>query len=106
MSLKELVFTWRKDHPHGTKQDCYRAFKDRNKNSLRTYFNAYTIDIGDISNEIYLKNLDPVEWMEVAIQQIDDPDKRATQLSRLHAMKLRPLINREEKTLQEIFDAA
>ena len=53
-------------------------------------------------NKIKLKNLDTIQEMTYAIQDIEDPIKRCENLSRLHVMKLRPIINREEKSLEEM----
>jgi hypothetical protein len=102
MSIKDEIFTWREKHPHATKEQFYAAFKDHNRNTIRTYWNLFT---PNISPDIYLTNLDTIREMEIAIQQIDDPVKRAENLARLHNMKLKPIANKEEKTLKEIFDA-
>ena len=40
--------------------------------------------------------------MERSIQQIKDPVKRCENLSRLHAMKLKPIVNKKEKGLEEL----
>ena len=105
VSLKDQVHNWRKEHPQGTKKELYKAFKDRNNNSLRTYFNSYVPDPGDISNDIILDDLDTITEMTKTIQLIKDPVKRAENLARLHSMKLKPIVNRNEKSLKEIFDA-
>ena len=107
VSLKERVHTWRSQHPDSTKSDLYidPEFKDENKNSLRTYYNSYDPFSSDISNNITLINIDTIKEMEIAIQQIKDPVKRCENLSRLHQMKLKPIVNKKEKSLKELFDA-
>jgi hypothetical protein len=55
MSIKDEIFTWREKHPHATKEQFYAAFKDHNRNTIRTYWNLFT---PNISPDIYLTNLD------------------------------------------------
>ena len=104
VSLKERVHTWRKYNPAGTKQQLYREFKDENKNSLRTYYNSYEPFLGDISNDIILNKFDTIKEMTYTVQQILDPVKRAENIARLHNMLLKPIANKEEKSLKEMFE--
>ncbi len=55
---------------------------------------------------VILEDIDTIKEMERTIQLIKDPDKRATQLSRLHAMKLKPIVNKNKISLKEMFDSA
>ena len=104
MSLKEKVHQWRAKNPDKTKKDLYQDFKDCNKNTLRTYYNSYEPFLSDISNNIEIKDIDTIREMEYAIQQIKDPVKRCENLSRLHNMKLKPIVNKSKRTLKEMFD--
>ena len=104
VSLKERVHNWRKEFPQGTKKELYKVFKDCNNNSLRTYFGSYEPNPCDISNNIYLENLDTVREMTITIQQIKDPVKRAENLARLHQMKLKQIVNKDKKSLKELFN--
>lgn len=105
VSLRDRVNTWRKENLQGTRKELYKTFKDNNKNSLRTYYNSYVPDPSDISEDIILDKLDTIKEMVKTIQLIKDPDKRATQLSRLHAMKLKPIANTSELSLKEMLDS-
>ena len=104
VSLKERVHNWRKEYPQGTKKELYRAFRDSNNNSLRTYYNSYVPDPSDISNDIILDDLDTITEMTKTIQIIKDPVKRAENLARLHSMKLRPIKNQNKVSLKELLD--
>jgi len=105
VSLKERVQQWRSDYPYKTKKDLYREFKDDNKNSLRTYYNSCEPVLGDISNDIILDDFDTIKAMKYSIQQIKDPVKRAENIARLHNMLLKPIVNKKERSLKELFDA-
>lgn len=97
----QQIWKWRDNNPDSTLEECYKAFSTTPKNTTRTNFNSYSSNIGDISPDILVKNIDTIKEMEYAIQQIKDPVKRCENLSRLHAMKLKPLPNNEEKSLEE-----
>lgn len=54
---------------------------------------------------ITLKNIDTIAEMTKTIQEIKDPVKRAENIARLHQMKLKPIPDNSEKTLEELFNA-
>jgi hypothetical protein len=87
-----------------TPQVLYEKFPGENKQVLRQYFYQHR-GIKKSNITIELTNIDTIKEMERTIQQIKDPVKRAENLARLHNMKLKPIANKEEKTLKEIFDA-
>jgi len=62
--------------------------------------------IDDPEEPLLLTNLDTIAEMEKTIQLIKDPNDRATQLSRLHTMKLKPIANKEKLSLKELLDGA
>ena len=104
VSLRERVHTWRKENPKGTKKELYKTFSECNKNSLRTYYNSYKPFHSDISNTVEIENIDTIKEMTYSIQQIEDPVKRCENLSRLHSMMLKPIKNKKEISLKEMFD--
>lgn len=104
VSLRERVHTWRKENPKGTKKELYKTFSECNKNSLRTYYNSYKPFHSDISNTVEIENIDTIKEMTYSIQQIEDPVKRCENLSRLHNMMLKPIVNKNEKSLVQMFE--
>ena len=106
VSLRERVHTWRKENPQGTKKLLYSVFSEENKNSLRTYYNSYEPFSSDISTTVVeFKDIDTIKEMTYSIQQINDPVKRCENLSRLHSMMLKPIVNKEKISLKEMFDS-
>ena len=104
-SLRKQVFEFIDGLLYPDIQLVYEHFKGENKITLEGYFYQWKrMNKTDISNNIELINLDTIREMELAINQIKDPVKRCENLSRLHAMKLRPLKNLNAKTLKELLD--
>ncbi len=121
-----------KKHPGKSNSFYYRQFPKGNQSTIRNYKyrckNAKnTVATHDATNNkitkstqkntqpseglatpptIILEDIDTIKEMERTIQLIKDPDKRATQLSRLHAMKLKPIVNKNKISLKEMFDSA
>ena len=104
MSLRKQVFDFIEKNDPSLKTTI-RQFPDASKATVKRYFFAWKkINEGDITNDILLDNLDTIAEMTKTIQLIKDPVKRAENLARLHTMKLKPIVNKEEKSLQEIFE--
>lgn len=87
-----------------TPLQLYKIFPDENKNVVRQYYYQY-LKPKDGNITIEITNIDTIKEMELTIQKIKDPDKRATQLSRLHAMKLRPIKNINQVSLKEMLNS-
>jgi hypothetical protein len=105
MSLRQQVFMFLDNNNVSDVTRLLKVFPDGNKKSVRRYFYDHKkLNESDITNDIELINLDTIKEMEIAIQQIKDPVKRCENLSRLHQMKLKPLQNKEEKSLKELLD--
>ncbi|MHA2219948.1 MAG: hypothetical protein ACXACY_28980 [Candidatus Hodarchaeales archaeon] len=81
----------------------YKKFPEDNKVSIkRYYYDHIKLHSSDITVEI--TNIDTIREMEISINKIKDPVKRCENLSRLHAMKLRPIVNKNKKSIKEILD--
>ena len=104
-SLRKRVFECLKSNTIDSPLQLYPLFPDENKNVVRQYYYQYLKPkISNITIEI--TNIDTIREMTKTIQLIKDPDKRATQLSRLHAMKLRPITNENVLSLKEMLDGS
>ena len=80
----------------------YQNFPDENRLVLRQYYYQYKKK--NPSNiTVDPEPIDTVKEMEKSINKIKDPVKRCENLSRLHNMKLKPITNQSEKTIQELF---
>lgn len=109
MSLRKRVFEFLNGpQPYNLEPciiDVYETFSGYNKTTLESYFYQWLKKNKTcISGTIELATFDTEKEMISAIQKIKDPDKRATQISRLHAMRLRPVVNKNKKSLKEMFD--
>lgn len=108
-SLRKQVFEFLNNNISISLKRCYTAFKGEDKKVIEQYYyqhrrlNKTNISTNEINIE--LLNLDTIKEMELAINQINDPVKRCENLSRLHAMKLRPIKNQNAKSLKELLDA-
>ena len=92
MSLRQQVFKFLDNNDVTDVKGVYKEYPDNNKNTLeRYYYDHRKLNKPDISIELI--NLDTIREMEISINRIKDPVKRCENLSRLHAMKLRPLLH-------------
>lgn len=109
-SLRKQVFEFLDNNVSIPIKRCYSTFKDEDKKTIEQYFyqhrrqNNPNISTNDINIE--LVNIDTIKEMEHAIHQIRDPVKRCENLSRLHAMKLRPIKNIKQISLKEMLDGS
>ena len=104
MSLRKKVFNFIEQNNPTIKQ-CLKEFKEGSKVTVKRYFYAYKkLNESDITGDITLENLDTIKEMTLTVQLIKDPVKRAENLARLHNMKLKPIVNRDKKSLKEMFD--
>ena len=103
MSLRKQLFKFiESDKP--TLKQTLKKFRTYNQVTVKRYYYSYKSDHkNDTLGDIYLTNLDTVKEAEIAVQQGDF--KKVEALHKIHQMKLKPIVNREEKTLKEIFDA-
>ena len=104
MSLRKKVFNFI-EQKNPTLKQCLKEFKDGSKTTVKRYFYAYKkLYESDITGDITLEDLDTIKEMTLTVQLIKDPVKRAENLARLHNMKLKPIVNRDKKSLKEMFD--
>jgi len=105
MSLRSRVFKFLDNNDVTDVKRVYKEYPEENKSTLERYFYVHRkLNIPDIS--IDLINLDTIKEMELSINKIKDPVKRCENLSRLHSMKLKPLPNKSQMSLKEMFDAS
>ncbi len=103
-SLRKQVFDFYFEALPSISQ-CYKAFGDYNKATIEQYYYQAKKEYEPhISTNIELTNIDTIKEMEHSINQIKDPVKRCENLSRLHAMKLKPIKNQNEISLKEMLD--
>ena len=107
MSLRSRVFDFLDNDNISGPKPLYKKFPNDPKTTVRRYFYDYKkINASDITSDLELKNLDTIMWMEKTIQRIKDPVRLAENISRLHSMKLKPLVNKEQISLKEMLDAS
>lgn len=104
MSLRSRVFKFL-DSNQVSLKECYKEFPDDHKSTVKHYYWESNNNTGGYIPNITLTNIDTIKEMEHSIQQIKDPVKRCENIARLHSMKLKPLVNKNEKSLKELFDA-
>ncbi len=106
-SLRKQVFEYLSDNPNVSVKTLVRKFSTYSKTTVKRYYFIWKHDNNtDVIGDILIENIDTIKEMEKTIQLIKDPDKRATQLSRLHAMKLRPISNKNQISLKEMLDGS
>jgi hypothetical protein len=105
MSLRQKVFKFIEQNDITKLSQVLKVFPEENKGTIKRYYYMFLAkNKSDITEDLKI-NIDTIKEMELTIQQIKDPVKRAENLARLHNMKLKPIANKEEKTLKELFDA-
>lgn len=103
MSLRSRVFKFLDNNDITQVSKVIKQFPEDPKSTVKRYYYDYLkLNKSDITIDI---NIDTIKEMELSIQKIKDPVKRCENLSRLHSMKLKPLPNKKQKTLKELFDA-
>lgn len=103
MSLRSRVFHFVFEAEPSIKQ-VYREFSKEPKTTVEQYYyQAKKKYSPNINPNITIK-VDTIKEMEICIHQIKDPVKRSEAISRLHTMKLRPLVNKEQVSLKEMLD--
>ena len=104
-SLRKRVFEYMDTFECDSPKSLYQNFVDENKAVLRQYYYQY-LHKDDSNITIEIKEIDTIKEMEFSIQQIKDPVKRCENLSRLHNMKLKPIVNKNKITLKEMLDGS
>ena len=102
-SLRKRVFECLESNTIDSPLQLYPLFPDEIKNVVRQYYYQY-LKPKDCNINIEITNIDTIKEMEISINKIKDPVKRCENLSRLHAMKLKPIKNLNAKTLKEMLD--
>jgi hypothetical protein len=104
-SLRKQVFWHVENHPGCSLKQTLSAFRNENKDTVKRYYYIKIAEMNsDVIGDITLESLDTIKEMEKTIQLIKDPVKRAENLARLHNMKLKPIKNKDEKSLTELFN--
>lgn len=105
MSLRSSVFNYCNTNTHPSVSDVYQAFPLGSKSTVEQYYYQWKKKNNPNINTLLI-NIDTIKEMEISIQQIKDPVKRCENIARLHSMKLKPLVNKSEKSLKEMLDAS
>lgn len=105
MSLRQQVFKFLDNNDVSNVKGVYKAFPDNIQTTLKIYYHMWKRENYSNLLCIELVKINPIEEMIRSIQQIKDPVKRCENLSRLHAMMLKPLPNKEQKSLKELLNA-
>ncbi len=104
-SLRSRVFKQMESNSIDSPLQLYKIFPDSNKQVVRQYYYQY-LKPKESNINIEITNIDTIKEMELSINQIKDPVKRCENLSRLHAMKLRPIKNQDKRSLKELLDGS
>ena len=106
MSLRRKVFDFLDSNDVSNVKGVYRAFRENAQTTLKQYYHMWKRENNGYLPSIELSDFDTEKEMVYAIQQIKDPVRRAENIARLHNMRLKPLVNKKQLSLKEMFDAS
>ena len=101
-SLRKQVFEYRDRNPDHPYKKGKKSFSTMAETSFHTYWYSWkSKTINDITSNLIITDFDTIKESELAYQQGNYKGVEA--LHKIHQMKLKPIVIKSEKSLQEIF---